>query len=75
MLDGTLNDATGSDGIYFLDGRNKISTMIADANKRITQLSAVKNYKYFEIRRGSISKSNVIYRNFNPNDFKMGEYN
>lgn len=59
----TIVDAMGSDGVFILDGRNSLSTMINDATKRMKSLSKVKpNYIGFKIMRGEkFTKSKEIY--------------
>ncbi len=63
-LDGTLHDAMGSDGIFILDGRNNIQTMIQDAYNQMNRLRFVKKYQFFEIHRGDMKRSRIIYRNY-----------
>ena len=48
----------GSLGVYLLDGRNKLSTMIDDAEKRAALFPGV---KHFEIRKGTFSKYTTLY--------------
>jgi hypothetical protein len=53
----------GSNGVYILDGRNKLLTMIEDARKRISQMKGVhSDIVAFTIHRGErFSKSQLIY--------------
>lgn len=54
----------GSDGVYILDGRNSIDTMIEDAFLRIDILKRVHEIIGFEIRKGDFSHYRVVYKNF-----------
>lgn len=52
-LAGKVVDAMGSDGVFILDGRNTIATMIEDAKTRMEKLELVQPYYLgFEINRG-----------------------
>jgi hypothetical protein len=53
----------GSNGVYILDGRNKLQTMIEDARKRVSQMKGVhSDIVAFTIHRGErFSKSQLIY--------------
>ena len=46
-------ECCGSDSIYILDGRNKLSTMIQDAKDRMQKLQK-KAYNRFQIIRSGI---------------------
>jgi len=61
---GILWDATGSDGVFILDGRNSLENMIIDANERMKQLSKVRTFKGFDIIRGDKIRdgNTVMYR-------------
>ena len=54
----------GSDGVYILDGRNSIDTMIEDSLLRIERLKRVHEIIGFEIRKGDFSHYRVVYTNF-----------
>lgn len=63
-----MDNAIGTDSIYILDGRNRLSTWIADMRKRANQLVKVQpHYAAFKIMRGSILHatpvSELIYLN------------
>ncbi len=51
-LYGELGEACGSDGVFILDGRNKLDTMIEDAHKRMQELSKVRSFIGFRIYKG-----------------------
>ena len=53
----------GSNGVYILDGRNNLPTMIEDAKKRINQIKGVhSDIIAFTIHRGErFSKSRIVY--------------
>jgi hypothetical protein len=53
----------GSNGVYILDGRNNLQTMIEDARKRISQIKGVQSdIIAFTIHRGErFSKSQLLY--------------
>jgi len=56
----------GSDGVFILDGRNKLSTMIQDAKERIFKLRFIHpNLKLFTINEGNLKDYTIIYSNFN----------
>ncbi len=66
-LDGTLVEACGSDGVFILDGRNKLQVMKLDAQKQMHRLTKVRTYEYFEIRkcyRLSDTEYTSLYKNF-----------
>lgn len=54
-LKGNLVDAFGSDGVYILDGRNTLDTMINDAEKQLYRLTCrgYKRYKGYTIQKGN----------------------
>ena len=53
----------GSDGIFILDGRNNLSTMIIDCKERIYKLRFVQpSIDGFEILKGRIGQGNQIYK-------------
>lgn len=54
----------GSDGVYILDGRNSINTMIKDSVLRIDKLKRVHEIVGFEIRKGNLKDYSVLYKNF-----------
>ena len=63
-----LQDKLGSDGVYILDGRNSLSTMIQDCYDRIDRLKNIYRVDGFEIRRGTkFSDSKVIYQSLQLN--------
>lgn len=52
--DGNLYDMLGSDGVFILDGRNNLDTMIEDSYKRINQMKNIHpNIAAFEIFKGN----------------------
>ena len=56
-----MDNAIGTDSIYILDGRNRLSTQIADMRERAKQLRKVQpHYAAFKIMRGSISHATAI---------------
>lgn len=64
--DTTSNSKTeilGSNGVYILDGRNSLPTMIEDARKRISQIKGVHDdIVAFTINKGErFSESHIIY--------------
>jgi len=52
----------GSEGVYILDGRNSIDTMIEDAFLRIERLKRVHEIIGFEIRKGDFRHYRVVYK-------------
>ncbi len=46
-------EACGSDSVFILDGRNALSTMIADAYTQMHRLRNVQKYVGFVIKEGS----------------------
>ena len=66
-------EALGSDGVFILDGRNAIRTMILDSIARAYQLANVKRFHGFEIMKGerfdnSVSVSNYVEIKY-PDEF------
>jgi len=63
-LSGKEIECLGSDGVFILDGRNNLSTMINDSIKRINQLKNVVPYiTGFSIEKGNrFSNSVTIYK-------------
>jgi len=57
-------DAIGSDGVYILDGRNSLNTMIQDAKDRAKLINLLCHFTGFKIVRGSRFSDNntVLYR-------------
>lgn len=53
----------GSNGVYILDGRNNLSTMIEDAKRRIHQLKNIHDdIVAFTINKGErFSESRIVY--------------
>lgn len=51
-LKGNTVDAMGSDGVFILDGRNTLETMMNDAVDRKHQLRIVHKYVGWSIRQG-----------------------
>ena len=47
-------DATGSDGVFILDGRNNIYTMRADAKERAHKFRFIHKYTHAKIMKGTI---------------------
>lgn len=59
-----LQDILGTEGIYILDGRTKLHTMIQDTLARIKHLRFVQpSIAAFEIHKGNLKASQVIYKN------------
>lgn len=52
----------GSDGVYILDGRNTIDTMIEDSILRIEKLKRVHEIIGFEIRKGNLNNYRVVHK-------------
>ena len=52
-----LKEPCGSDSVFILDGRNKISTMVCDGYKRMDQLKNIHKYKGFKIMKGDLKDS------------------
>jgi len=50
---GELVERLGSDGVFVLDGRNSIGTMIRDARRRMVQLVSITDIVGFKIMQGS----------------------
>ena len=65
-LNGIIDDVLGSDGVFILDGRNNLHTMIIDAEKRIISMSKIHTYEYYVIFSGSrIADNNrILYKNY-----------
>ena len=60
MANETVN-ALGSEGVFILDGRNNMATMITDAKRRLHALRHIHNYKGFHIVKGTrFEDSNAI---------------
>ncbi len=57
-LDGSIDEALGSDGYSPLDGRLGLNNMICEAEKTSRNFL---NYDKYEIRRGNFSNYNVVY--------------
>lgn len=63
-----ISDCLGTDGVYILDGRNKLNTMIVDAFEQIYRLRRVqKGIIGFVIHKGNFRQS-VPITPFIPND-------
>ena len=45
-------EALGSDGVFILDGRNSLATMIQDAADRMYQLRNIHKYVGYIIKKG-----------------------
>ena len=59
-----LQDIPGTEGVFVLDARNKLDTMIQDVLARIKHLRFVQpSIAAFEIHRGDLKASQVIYKN------------
>jgi len=52
----------GSEGVYILDGRTSIYTMVEDALLRIERLKRVHEIIGFEIRMGDFYNYRVVYK-------------
>ena len=48
----TLIDATGTDGVYILDGRNSEQTMHRDAKRKAARMEHFKKYPAYVICKG-----------------------
>ena len=59
-----IDEMLGSDGVFILDGRNNMNTMINDSKKRINQLKNVQSgIVGFKIHKGErFSNSKCLYR-------------
>ncbi len=57
-LDGSIDEALGSDGYSPLDGRFNLYSMIDEAEKPSRNFH---NYEMYEIRRGDFKNYSVIY--------------
>lgn len=55
-------EACGSDGVFILDGRNNLDTMIDDAFSRMHTLRKVSRFSGFKIMRGDFKSSKCIYK-------------
>ena len=53
VIDDELHEILGSDGVFILDGRNKLRTMKCDAQERIHKLRNVQKIDGYRIMRGS----------------------
>jgi len=59
-------NALGSDGVFILDGRNNLNTMIVDAKQRKEQLKNVKTFVGFKIMQGErFTDCKEIYNSIN----------
>ena len=54
-------ESLGSDGIFILDGRNNLETMIRDSVTRMKKLSKLHDYTGFKIMKGDLKRSTCIY--------------
>jgi len=57
-------DCLGSDGVFILDGRNKLSTMIYNCKvqmKRLRQIKEITSFKIVKSDRYTDNKSCIIY--------------
>lgn len=62
---GELTDALASDSIFELDGRKTLENKVNDAYERLNVLSnRHPSWKYFEIRKGDLRRSHIIYKNY-----------
>ena len=62
---GELTDALASDSIFELDGRKTIENKVNDVYERLDAMSNIHpSWKYFEIRKGDLSRSHIIYKNY-----------
>jgi hypothetical protein len=60
---GDVADALGSDGVFILDGRNKLRTWRIDADKRLHKLRNVQpGYIGYKIMKGDLRDSVEVYR-------------
>ena len=60
-----LTDALGSDSVFKLDGRKTLENKVNDAYERLNVLSNTHpTWKYFEIRKGDLKRSHIIYKNY-----------
>lgn len=50
-LNGETVEQLGSDGVYILDGRNKLQTMIQDGYNRAYMLRKIHTFKGFKVKR------------------------
>ena len=57
-----LQEILGSDGVFILDGRNDINTMINDCHDRIKRLKNIFTVNAFEIHRGDFRNSTIVYK-------------
>ena len=56
-------DALGSDGVFILDGRNNIETMVFDSKIRMHTLKNIHNYIGFKIMKGErFTDAKEIYK-------------
>ena len=63
-----LCDKLGSDGVYVLDGRNNLDTMIFDCYDRINWLKSIYRVDGFDICKGErFTTSKVIYQSLQLN--------
>ena len=63
-----LIDRLGSDGVFILDGRNSLDTMIVDCHEQVDRLRNIYHAKGFDICKGErFSDSRVIYKSLHLN--------
>lgn len=59
-------ECLGSDGVFILDGRNNLNTMVADSIDRINVLKNIMPYIIgFSINKGDFKRSSIIYKSVN----------
>ncbi|MHC4270614.1 MAG: hypothetical protein ACYSTS_19460 [Planctomycetota bacterium] len=62
-LSNNIAEACGSDGVFILDGRNCLNTMIIDAHERMKKLKKVQPYYIgFRIMKGSRFDNSTMIR-------------
>jgi hypothetical protein len=52
-MSGKIWEATGSEGVFILDGRNTYGTQAHDARERMKKLSKAQNFVGFVIKKGN----------------------
>jgi len=63
QTNGKIYEACGSDGVYILDGRNNLNTMILDAKARAYMLRNIHKFVGFKIKHGDrFSSATTIYQ-------------
>ena len=63
-----LRDKIGSDGVYVLDGRNNLCTMIVDCHDRVAKLRNLFQVDGFDICKGEkFSTSVIVYQSLQLN--------